>query len=507
MPSEQRLHPATLLFDVAAHIKRFAVPAVLVILGMSTSSGGPGGNFGRMPAGWEVWLLILFVPATLTSIARYLSFRLRYDEHELVIKTGLMFRNVRHIPYSRVQNVDAVQNAVHRLLKVVEVRLETGGGQEEEARLSVLPLAALDELRARVAGGAAHAQPEAAPSENPVLLHLPLKEVLLLGLLENRGMVLIGAGMGVLWEMGILDRLSGQFFGSANRRFIRQQARSIFEDGLPIERLAILLAVVAAFLLLVRIISMMWAFMRLYDFRLTRIGEDLRTEYGLLTRVTATVPLRRVQTITIAAGPLYRLLKRTTVRVATAGGGGAKNQSAARGREWLAPLIRQDALPQLVQQVVPGFDLTAVHWQAVHPRAFARALKPALLTTAVVTLVAAMTIGWGAIVIAAPMLLWSVVATRQYVGHLGWAEGEEVVMMRSGWLWRQITLARVNKIQAVAMHQSPFDRRAAMARVRVDTAGAGEFSHRVDVPYLDRDVARRLAERLSAYAANTAFKW
>jgi uncharacterized membrane protein YdbT with pleckstrin-like domain len=173
----------------------------------------------------------------------------------------------------------------------------------------------------------------------------------------------------------------------------------------------------------------------------------------------------------------------------------------------LAPLIRQDALPQLVQQVVPGFDLTAVHWQAVHPRAFARALKPALLTTAVVTLVAAMTIGWGAIVIAAPMLLWSVVATRQYVGHLGWAEGEEVVMMRSGWLRRQITLARVNKIQAVAMHQSPFDRRAAMARVRVDTAGAGEFSHRVDVPYLDRDVARRLAERLSAYAANTAFKW
>ena len=55
-------------------------------------------------------------------------------------------------------------------------------------------------------------------------------------------------------------------------------------------------------------------------------------------------------------------------------------------------------------------------------------------------------------------------------------------MMRSGWIWQQITLARVNKIQAVAMHQTPFDRRAAMARVRVDTAGAGEFSHRVDIP-------------------------
>jgi len=46
-----------------------------------------------------------------------------------------------------------------------------------------------------------------------------------------------------------------------------------------------------------------------------------------------------------------------------------------------------------------------------------------------------------------------------------------------------------------------------MARVRVDTAGAGEFSHRVDIPYLDHEVARRLAERLSVHAANTAFRW
>jgi len=58
----------------------------------------------------------------------------------------------------------------------------------------------------------------------------------------------------------------------------------------------------------------------------------------------------------------------------------------------------------------------------------------------------------------------------------------------------------------VALHQSPFDRRAAMARVRVDTAGAGEFT-RIDIPYLDGAVARGLHERLAAQAANTAFRW
>ena len=50
MPSEQRLHPATLLFDLAKHAKNFAVPAVLVIFGTSQSSGGPWGAYGRIPS-------------------------------------------------------------------------------------------------------------------------------------------------------------------------------------------------------------------------------------------------------------------------------------------------------------------------------------------------------------------------------------------------------------------------------------------------------------------------
>ena len=505
MPSEQRLHPTTLLFDLAQHIKRFALPAVLVVLGMSGSAGGFASRYARLPDGWEAWLLIMFVPATVLSVARYLSFRLHYAEHELVIRSGLIFRNERHIPYSRIQNVDSIQNAVHRLLGVVEVRLETGGGQEEEARLSVLPIAALDELRARVFGRTP--QPEASQPDHPVLLHLPLREVLLVGLLENRGMVLIGATFGALWEMGVVNTLAGRFFGGVNRRFVREQARSIVEEG-SIERLAILLAAIGAFLVVVRIVSMIWGLVRLYDFRLTRVGEDLRTDYGLFTRVAATVPIRRVQTITVSAGPLHRWLERATVRVATAGGGAQQNnRSAARGREWLAPLIRREALPQLLQHIVPGFDLDAVAWQPLHPRAFARAVKPRLLISLVIVAAAAVLIGWGAIGVAIVVLLWSIVGTRQYVAHLRWAEGEEVVMMRSGWIWQQTTLARVNKIQAVAMRQTPFDRRAAMASVRVDTAGAGELSHRVAIPYLDRDVATALAGRLAAAAANTAFRW
>ena len=527
--AELRLHPSTLLFELAGHIKRFALPALVVLFGVSRSTGGDGGMFGRIPSGWEVWLLVPFIPAVVLSISRYVSFRLRYEPAELVIRSGILFRNERHIPYSRIQNVDAVQNLFHRLFGVVEVRVETGGGKEEEARLSVLPKAAFEDMRARVFHGrsldpavarAAEPTTEDTTSRAPLqgepsetLLHLPLRELLLCGFLENKGMVLIAAGFGVAWESGIGGWLSGALFeraGITGRGFFRNLARSFFDNGqIPWGRVGIALAAFAAFLVVVRIISMIWALLRLYDFRLTRVGEDLRSEYGLFTKVAATIPIRRVQTITIATGPLHRWLGRATVKVATAGGGGKSqgNKSNTRGRERLAPLIRREALPHLLQQVVPGFDLDTVNWQPLHPRAFARAVKPSLLFSAAVTLGSALLLGWGAIGVAVVMLMWSIIGTRQYVAHLRWAEGEEVVIMRSGWIWKQTTLARVNKIQAVTMQQSPFDRRAAMAGVRVDTAGAGELSHRVAIPYLDRDVANGLAGRLAASAANTAFRW
>jgi putative membrane protein len=516
MPSEQRLHPVTLLFDLAKHVKNFAVPGILVIFGAS-STGGPGGNFGRIPSGWEVWLFVLLIPAAVASIINYLTFSLRYDDRELVIRTGLIFRNVRHVPFSRIQNVDAIQNVFHRLFGVVEVRVETGGGKEEEARLSVLPRAAFDDMRRHVfkdrdrRGGSLDPPAERAEPAQEIgetLLHLPIRELLLCGFLENKGMVLIGAAYGVLWETGIANRIWGMLFGPNNigRGFFRNLIRGIFDEAvpLPIGSLGIVFVGFLFFLLLVRVISMIWGLVRLYDFRLARVREDLRTEYGLFTKVTATVPIRRVQTITVRAGPLHRWLDRATVRVETAGGTGT--QASAHSREWLAPLIKRENLSVLLQHVLPGFDIAGVRWQPLHPRAFRRAIKPGLVVTAVLSLGSALVFGWGAIGVFVVLLLWTIVATQKMVEHLGWAEDDEVVLMRSGWLWQQITIARVNKIQAVTMNESPFDRRAAMASVRVDTACASPLA-RVDIPYLDGQAARELAGRLSANAANTAFRW
>jgi putative membrane protein len=526
MPSEQRLHPASLIFAFARSLKAFVLPYLLVLFTARRSSTPPV-NIGPVPmrdANWEAWAMVLLVPSALAAIARYLSFHLRYETTELVIRSGIIFRNERHVPYARIQNLDAVQNVFHRLFGVIEVRVETGSGKEPEATISVIPAAAFEDMRRRVFQGrtASTVAIDEAVDETPVssaaeetILHLPLRELILYGWLENRGLFVISATIGLLWQFDLLDSIGNLIFGDGT--FGRSVARDVFValvggSRLPLGELLLVVGVVAGVVAAVQLLSIGWAIIRLYDFRLTRVGEDLRSRFGLFTRVTSTIPLRRVQTMTIREGPIERLANRVSVRVETAGGGEMQG-GRRKEREWLAPIVRRSELSNLILQVVPELDLESVEWHGAHPRAFRRAAKRAALTAVFISAVSIIPLEqwlssgqWalGVLLIALP---WTLFAADRYVRHLGWAASDEVVLFKSGWLWRHLTVARAAKVQAVSLLESPFDRRAAMSRVRVDTAGASERSHRVDIPYLPRDVAHDLYQRLATRAASTAFRW
>lgn len=539
--SEQRLHPASILFDIARYARLFVWPALIAFMSGPRRRGAGPGPWEYDTTAFETWLWVLVIPSLGFSIVRYLTFRIRYEPDELVIRSGFIFRNVRHIPYARVQNLDAVQNVFHRALGVVDVRVETGSGSETEARLNVLPAADLDDMRRRVLAGRSAGAPVPAPSRSPgsaieeypgapsssgpseraaeeetatpspdpprLLLQLSLRDLILLGLLENRGLVLIGALYGVLWETGLMNRFWGGFLDEAIdlRGLFRQLAAFVLGRGaLPLGHLALALGGLAVFMLLVRVISMAWAALRLYDFRLTRIGDDLRVTYGFFTRVAATIPVRRVQTVTVRRSWLARRLGRASIRVETAGG---RSRSAAGEREWVAPIVREREVQALLREVLPGTSVPDEGWQPVHPRAFRRAVKPLLLVAAIGSVALLLTFGWRPLIALSPLLAWAMVSTRQHVRHLAWLTSPSLVAFRSGWLSQAETIVRANRVQSVTWRESPFDRRARMAGVRVDTAGARELSHRVDIPYLDRTTARDLQRHLAGAAAHTSFQW
>jgi putative membrane protein len=269
---------------------------------------------------------------------------------------------------------------------------------------------------------------------------------------------------------------------------------------------------------------MIWSVLRLHQFTLTRAGEDLRTEYGLLTRVTTTIPLKRVQSLSLREAPLQRLVDRMSVRVETAGGHGAPNQgSAKQPRELLAPIIERSAVPALVREVLPGLEIEGLDWQPLHPRAFRRAVKPAVLIGMLMAMPFVFWFGWDGLLVLLFTVPWLAFLAWTHVRHTQWAlrqssaqdlrpgsgqaAGEDVLALRSGWLWKTIIVVPIAKIQVVGRLESPFDRRAVMAGVRVDTAGSASPAHRISIPYLARETAGTLYDRLATQTAQTDFRW
>jgi putative membrane protein len=481
MPSDRRFHPLTVLFALGGELRTFLVPLIFATVTAQSRGTGP-----------QSWFLIFLIPGLVMAAGRYWFSTYRYDETELVVRTGIFFKNERHIPYTRIQSVDAVQNVMHRFLGVVDVKVQTGTGGEAEATLSVLPLAALDEMRARVFAEKQVAGEVAAPAVEEAASHTVLqlgpREIALSGVLDNRGWVVIGAMTGLIWESGVVDRIESW------ASLPESSAWTVAATG----------AAVAAGLFVVSpLLSLVWATVRLHGFTLSQRGTDLDIAYGALTRVTATIPLRRIQAVTITSGVGHLWTKRAAVRVETAGGTGAK--SGESEREWVAPIIRVADLDRLVQQLLPGIPLDSVAWQPVDARAFGRRGRRAAVTGLILGAATSPWTGWWALAIVAALVALGVVAARQYVRGLGWARTEDAVYFREGWWRRSITIVPLIKIQCVQLIESPFDRRLQMASLTVDTAGAKHLG--VAVPYLSRPVADDLRVALAAHAANTEYRW
>jgi putative membrane protein len=502
MGSERRLHPVSFLFALGGQAKELLLPGIFVLV--SARSGG--GN-------WETWAMVFIVPIGIAAAVRVLSYRYRFDEAELVVRTGFIFRNERHIPYARIQNIDAIQNVLHRALGVADVRIETGGGAKGEARMRVVSLDAFRALRERVFEGRAAipsdpvAESSAVPTGLDTVLHLPLREVVLCGLIEGRGLVVLSGLFGVLWEAGLIDNIVGTLFGepTSGRGAILHLVRAIVGQGTPSPgRIGLTVAAFGCFLVVVRGFSAAWAVVTLYGFRATRTGDDLRLEYGLLTRVTATIPIHRIQALTIHESPFHRLCKRLSIRVDTAGGDG--EGAAQSQRQRLAPVLRRGELAGFLRAALPDHE-TDVPWNPVHPRAFRRKLTRSAIVVSLLATALIWPLGPWTAVVWALLVGWAAIHARQAVRRLGWAATDHAVLFRSGWLWRNTTIAPLGKIQVVAVRESPFDRRLEMAGVVVDTAGGGGESHRVHIPYLARAIAGELAGGLAVQAARSTFKW
>ena len=474
-----RLHPLSWLFTLLTQLRQFAIPLLVLLF------TGRGNSY-------DLWGLVGVAALALVSVAQYFTYRYRVDADGVTIRSGLLQRSVRHIPFARIQNVTLHQNVLHRMFGVAEVRLESAGAAKPEGQMRVLDLDAAHQLERQVRTLGVAQAVDATGAVQPLpagdtLLALDTGEVLRLGLVDNRGMLVVGGAFAVLAQGGDLDTVM-KAFGA----WISGQASSL--------HLGIVASVFAGLLLLLlavvalRLLSLVIALLQYHGFRLTEVARRLVVERGLLSRSRASLPRHRIQAWSLREGLLHRWLGRRGLRVDTAVMEAQNERSAVRD---LVPIATPGVMDDVLARLLPAGAWPVAAWLPLHPRAWRRKFMPPA------ALMLALAVGWtiargpwGLLWLATlPLWLWR---ARVWARHAGWSVQGGLVAFRSGWLDRRWRFAEVSKLQALELTASPFDRRHGMATLRFDTAGANVLEGGLAIPYLPQDTARALYEQLSA---------
>lgn len=496
--AERRLHPASWLFVLLQNLRQFIVPLIVLLVAGRRADDGPA------------WLPLIGIGALVAvSVWQYLTFRYRIADDRLVVRSGLLERSVRQIPYSRIHNVAIHQSLLHRLVGVAEVRLESAGGTRPEAQMRVLRLPealALEQLirdRGRT-DDAGSPQPASAATPGDTLLALSTAEVVKLGLISNRGMIVVAGALALAFQ-ALPDRTAGRWlveggreaFGYANAFAATWMAKTL-----------VLAGAVALALLAIRVFSVALALVRYHGFRLQRQGRRLTVERGLLSRSRSSVPRRRIQAWTLREGVLHRLFARRTLEIDTASARGSdgQGQQDGRGLDALAPIATAATCDAIVCDVAALTHWPPTHWQPLHRRAWLRLALGAWLPTTVLCLVLGWFFGrWG--LLGLLWLPWSAFVAHRHAARAGYAIDAAMVAVREGWWRRHWRFAEIGKLQAVELRQSPLDRWTGMAALWLDTAGAQPLAPPLRLRFVPLAEAERLHAALSREIARRPLRW
>lgn len=495
--SALRLHPLSWIFHLGKAIRQVGFPLLAAVL------------FGRRTDSWELWIILPITIVTAYSILSARAFHYQVGNGEILIREGLFNKRQRHIPFGRIQSVSQRHNFLHRLFGVTEVQLDSAAGNKPEAVMKVLSLTAAatleDLLRHTDAGQTGQAASEAAAA--PPLHTLPAAEIVRLGLVSNRGAVLVAAVFGGLMGNDITRKFTLDLARQLPLRGVGSTLQSEFVEGHWANLAMAALVFLAIAFVVFRILSVVLAFMRYHGFVLEQHGQRLVTRQGLSTKVRAGARLPRLQRFVLQESWMHRRLKRCRLAVDVEGGNGRDEEpgiaASAKFTE-LAPIGTPAQARALLRLCLPELDWNTLDWRPLHPNALRRRLgqqaKWLLPLMAGLAWLDSMR-NWlvplaDLLVMYALVGIAVVVYTRAWLRFAAVAETGGLVLFRSGIWRRNWVIAHADRLQNIRLVTAPADRRLGLVQLEADIQGGPRNKRALVIPCMAKEDGEALRERL-----------
>ncbi|WP_440772741.1 PH domain-containing protein [Natronorubrum sp. DTA28] len=509
-----RLHPlSAVAYGLQYGFIWLWVPMVLVLV--------LGGIIDPISPTWfPVAAPLGFAAGVAYGVGYYYRFEYGITPDTFDVASGVFARRSREIPYGRIQNVDVRQGVFQRLFGLATLSIETAGGGATEATLNFVSESEANRLQEQIRRRTADAKDRrrkresstaegresvdemgeapnetdetgtpsdtersvdsdpTVPSSDPTesrddrapgyerprrqrLFDLESRELLLYSFTSFRpaaaaavlGLFFIATDTFIQLLVTIAQPVGGP--------------ESIGEGTTTNYGILTLVSMING-IIITYMLSVAYTFATYYDFQLGRADEDFVYERGLLQRYSGSIPVEKVQSVTVTANPLQRLIGYAGLWVETAGYGPDSNG----GSQSAVPLAKQGRVHRFTENLT---DVETPKFRSPPTMARRRYLaRYSMIAAAIVAIFFAIAQVTGlerwylaAVVFAAV----PPAAHLKYV-HLGYYVGEDHLVVRRGFWSRRTTVIPYYRIQTVSTQRSIFQRRLGLASLVVDTASS-----------------------------------
>ncbi|WP_417620955.1 PH domain-containing protein [Parasphingorhabdus sp.] len=412
-------------------------------------------------------------------------FTYQITPQEIRIKSGLLNRNNRSIPFDRIQDVSLEQKLVSRLLGLATVKLETGSGGGDDGQLDALARPDAEQLRDVIRDYKAGLRADRTGDNNdvtiaepPPLFAMDNRRILIAGLF-NFSFVLLAILGAVAQNLDFL--LPDGFFDPRNwiEALPEQETLDSISSGI---RIVGALAAIFSLVTIGFVSGIVRTFVREYGFRLDRVDTGqpgFRRRRGLFTLTDMVMPIHRVQAAIVQTGPVRERYGWYHLKFTSLAGdaGGETDHSAApcASLAEIEPILAECAIDQASADLAFQQVSSAFWWRRAILAGLA--LAGIALGTGIFLHRAFLAIGLLIIpVISILFLNWR---------HHQYALADSQLFVRSGWWRRKLTILPLRKVQSVEVSQSPLDHPLDLATVTIGIAGGSAITPLkiMDIPF------------------------
>ncbi|MGN0104062.1 PH domain-containing protein [Bifidobacterium thermacidophilum] len=382
---------------------------------------------------WLALAALLVVGDAVFRVTQYVTTRYRFTSDALQLRSGLINRSNRELLYARIHAVNGEQNMLLRPFGLTDITVSDASDAKDAIVLRAVPRQLVEQLEERRKRYADHADaanpadrgtagiiarpvsastsettPESAPvsasapgsvsgfrqpssienASQPTLVYRAQPRDLLVYALTDLGIL---AAVAVVY--GLYSQLEDIVPDSWKTR-AQSAAVSYVSHGVMF-----ILALLLVLWLLLAVVSVIRTMLRFYGFEVWRAGSDLVIRKGLITKTAVTIPVARIQSVSVERSLLRRLCGLVSVSVGLSSDLAGASQQDEETISRVIPVIGEGQAFAALRVMMPQWrwDAPAFTYTARTHRWFMLRwpLRVGVIAIVVAAGVNARVLGWG----------------------------------------------------------------------------------------------------------------